>query len=110
MFVDMKLTPQLFKALSNQTRLDILRWLKDPEREFTVVSPDLVRAMLEETGGICVGEIVDQAGLSQSTVSTYLKELQSVGLLTSVRRGRWTYYKRNEKSIAELATLIGTEL
>ena len=85
MLVDMKLTPQLFKALSNQTRLDILRWLKGPEREFTVVSPDLVRAMLEETGGICVGEIVDLAGLSHSTVSTYL--IDCVDLLEGVAVG-----------------------
>jgi DNA-binding transcriptional ArsR family regulator len=32
------------------------------------------------------------------------------GLLESKRCGKWTYYRRNEKTIQELARYIGTEL
>lgn len=106
----MELSTRVFKALSNQTRLDILHWLKDPEREFTNVSCETVRFMMEERGGICVGDIVQRAGLSQSTVSTYLNDLQEAGLLLSERHGKWTYYRRNEEAIAAFGTLISAEL
>lgn len=106
----MKLNIKLFKALSNQTRLDILEWLKNPEESFKNVSCETVRFMMREKGGICVGDIVLKAGLSQSTVSTYLNEMQEVGLLISERHGKWTYYRRNEEVIQTIAKLIKEEL
>ncbi|MYY91683.1 transcriptional regulator, partial [Lactobacillus salivarius] len=33
----MEINEKLFKALANQTRLDILRWLKDPLTHIDVV-------------------------------------------------------------------------
>lgn len=42
---------EIFKALSNKTRLEILQWLKDPEASF----PAQVHAGFEV--GVCVGEI-----------------------------------------------------
>ncbi|MCZ8488782.1 helix-turn-helix domain-containing protein [Vibrio lentus] len=36
---------------------------------------------------------------SQSTVSSYLSNLQRAKLVTSKRIGSWTYYKRNDKYI-----------
>lgn len=106
----MDINVRLFKALSNQTRLDILRWLKDPEDYFTNVSCETVRFMMKEKGGICVGDIVIKTGISQSTVSSYLNELQNVGLLTSERHGKWTYYRRNEEAIQLLSKFIKEEL
>lgn len=99
-----------FKALANQTRLDILQWLKDPEKEITVVSCQTVQYELENFGGICAGDIVKKSGLAQSTISAYLKMLEEVDLLHSERHGKWTYYRRNEQSIQDLASLIKEEL
>lgn len=106
----MELNVKLFKALSNQTRLDILRWLKDPEKEITSVSCETVRYMMSEKGGICVADIVTKAGLAQSTVSKYLNELQEAGLLESERHGKWTYYRRNEESIQKIGSLMKEDL
>ncbi|MGL6104334.1 MAG: ArsR/SmtB family transcription factor [Exiguobacterium acetylicum] len=99
----------LFKALSNEVRLDILRWLKDPETHFNKPSAHLA-TNLSDKGGICVGDIQEKANLSQSTVSQYLAMLQKVGLLESERHGKWTYYRRNEEKIQELAAYLKGEL
>jgi len=99
----------LFKALSNEVRLDILRWLKDPETHFNKPTAHLA-TNLSDKGGICVGDIQEKANLSQSTISQYLAMLQKVGLLESERHGKWTYYRRNEEKIQELAAYLKGEL
>lgn len=100
---------ETFKALSNPTRLQILMWLKNPEANFPEQGghpgvPDDLK------GGVCVGSIRDKAGISQSTASQYLDVLQRCGLLLSERHGKWTYFRRNEEAIAELARFVGGEL
>ena len=82
-------------VLSNKTRYDIMRWLKTPESNFP--------AHKEVEGfndGVCVSFIKDKSGLSQSTISHYLNMLETAQLVVSTRIGKWTYYKRNEKTIA----------
>ncbi|MDT9621032.1 metalloregulator ArsR/SmtB family transcription factor [Lactobacillus mulieris] len=108
--MSMVINEKIFKALANKTRLDILKWLKNPEEEITSVSCDTVRFMMEHRGGICVMDIVTRANMTQSTVSTYLKMLLDAGLLISERHGKWTYYRRNEENIKELGKLIQKEL
>ncbi len=93
---------EIFKALSNKTRLQILQWLKEPEKSFP-----------EQTNfeaGVCVGQIQQKAGLTQSTVSEYLSLMQRTGLVIATRQGQWTYYKRNEETFAVLSKLIESEL
>ena len=53
----MEINEKLFKALANQTRLDILRWLKDPLTHIDVVTCETVQYELDHFGGICVGDI-----------------------------------------------------
>ena len=106
----MNVNARLFMALSNQTRLDILRWLKDPEKEITSVPSEEVRYMMKEKGGICVVDIAKNAGLAQSTISKYLSDLRNCGLLTSERHGKWTYYRRNDENIQKLSEYIAGKL
>ncbi|MBC6108950.1 ArsR/SmtB family transcription factor [Pedobacter fastidiosus] len=96
---------EVFKALSNKTRLQILNWLKSPATHF----PDQPNADFENVG-VCVGQIQIKSGLSQSTISEYLSILQRAELINSTRVGQWTYYKRNEEGFAELGKLINQEL
>lgn len=93
------------KALSNNTRLRILGWLKEPEKYF----PKQEAADAYEVG-VCVTHIQQKAGLSQSTVSQYLAVLQKAKLVSVTRLGQWTYYKRNENGIALLAEYIKNHL
>lgn len=86
----------ILKAISNEKRLKILQWLKEPKKNFTSSHCNV------EKDGVCVGLIEEKIGLSQSTVSQYLMLLQQAGLITTERRGQWTFCKRNEKTIKAL--------
>lgn len=85
---------EISKVLSNETRVRILKWLKEPELNFP---PHQDIDHFDD--GVCVGYIQDKAGLSQSTISTYLNSMQQAQLVIPTRHGKWTYYKRNEKII-----------
>ena len=100
---------EIFKALSNETRLRILRWLKTPEACFPPQGEHLPDT-IELKGGVCVGSIQEKAGLSQSTVSHYLDMMQRAQLLEAERHGKWTYYRRNEKTIQALTAHIAAEI
>lgn len=95
----------IFKALSNETRLQILDWLKEPEKHFPPQEGGDSKKI-----GVCVSHIQEKAGLSQSTVSQYLLMLQRAGLLEANRYGQWTYYKRNEQALNELSRYIKEQL
>lgn len=91
----------IFKALSNEARLQILKWLKNPEYYFKPQGEvDLVEV------GVCVSQITKRLNMTQSTASQYLTILQKAGLLDAKRIGKWTYYKRNEMLIQEIASFI----
>jgi DNA-binding transcriptional ArsR family regulator len=77
---------EIFKALANNSRLNILLWLKDPENNF----PGQSKYGFEH--GVCVGQI------------------QRAGLVKSTRVGQWTYYQRNEEAFASLSQLIQSEI
>lgn len=67
---------ELFKALSDETRLRIL-------------------ALLEE-GELCVCEIEASLLLTQSNASRHLNYLRRNGILASRKKAQWTYYKIND--------------
>jgi DNA-binding transcriptional ArsR family regulator len=94
----------VFKALSNKTRLQILNWLKEPQLHF----PEQMAVGFQN--GVCVGEIQKKAGLTQSTVSEYLATLQRAGFVKSTRVGQWTYYQRNESAFKALSEEIKTSI
>ncbi|MEU6354234.1 helix-turn-helix domain-containing protein [Streptomyces sp. NPDC047072] len=79
-------------------RLQVLSWLREPERHFPV-DPEMTdpRAV-----GVCVSHIQAKTGLAQSTVSTYMAVLERAGLVRSTRVGKWTHYRRDEERIAQL--------
>ena len=95
----------LSKALSNETRVHILQWLKDPECNFP---PH--RELGHFRFGVCSQYIQDKAGLSQSTISHFLNMMEKAGLVIATRHGKWTYYKRNETTIADYIRYLRKEL
>ena len=100
---------EIFKALSNETRLSIMEWLKEPEKNFPPQGGHFDN-VVDLKGGVCVGSIRDKAGVSQSTISHYLDILQKAGLLLSERHGKWTYYRRNEETLTALSEYFGHEI
>lgn len=95
---------EAFKALGNPARLQIMRWLKDPETHFAEYEATADR----ESVGVCVTHIQAKAGLAQSTVSSYMSTLERAGLVRPTRVGKWTHYRRDEEGLARLAEAIGT--
>lgn len=95
---------EVFKALGNPARLQIMQWLKDPEAHFGAYEPIADR----QTVGVCVTHIQAKAGLAQSTVSSYMSTLERAGLVRSTRIGKWTHYRRDEERLTRLARAIGT--
>lgn len=92
---------KIFKALGNDTRLNILQRLKNPKKNF---DPQIHLTIMDDfQGGVCVGSIRKAVGLSQSTISGYLLILEKAELLESRNIGQYTYYRRNEKAIKEIA-------
>jgi DNA-binding transcriptional ArsR family regulator len=82
-------------ALSNDRRLRILDWLKDPVEHFRPqVDGDLVK------DGVCGLLITEKLGISQPTLSEHMRVLVSSGLVDAKRIKQWTFYKRNERAIA----------
>lgn len=65
----------IFKALSDPTRLRILRLL------------------LRAKGALCVCELVDSLEAPQYNISKHLQELKDAGLIHSRKEGRWVYYE-----------------
>jgi DNA-binding transcriptional ArsR family regulator len=97
---------RVLRALANPVRLQLLSWLREPERHFPL---DGAIADPAEAG-VCVSHIQARAGLAQSTVSAYLAELERAGLVRSTRVGKWTHYRRDEERIAQLVATLGRVL
>ena len=94
-------TALLIKALANDNRLSVLAWLKNPESHFPPQQyGDLVK------DGVCGLFIADKLGVSQPTASEHLRLLTQAGFLKTKRIKQWTFYKRDEKRIAELRRLF----
>jgi ArsR family transcriptional regulator len=77
---------QLFHALSDETRLEILDHLKEGEQ--------------------CVCDLTDALKSAQSRLSFHLKVLKEAGLIEDRREGRWIYYSVNREALRELEELV----
>jgi ArsR family transcriptional regulator len=95
----------VFKALANKSRLKILQWMKDPQKHFGASPSGGPRGRL-----VCVGEIQEKLGLSQSTASHYLALLMQAGLIIPRREGQWTFYERNEEALKELSKFLKDDI
>ena len=90
LFVLMKQTIKVFKALSDPTRLRIL--------------------MLLLQGDLCVCELVFTLKMEQSRISHQLRVLKDADLLEDIRDGKWTIYRIPEKTKTNLRALFDTLL
>lgn len=82
----MKELLSVFKALSDETRLRILKLL--------------------ENGELCVCHIVAAVDMSQSKISFHLKILRDAGLVKDRREGKWMHYRLNESDLFKRLFLL----
>ncbi|HBL85026.1 MAG: transcriptional regulator [Clostridiales bacterium GWF2_38_85] len=71
----------IFKALSDETRLRILSSIWNDE--------------------LCVCEIEKSLNLTQSNASRHLTTLKNAGILSSSKHAQWAYYKISDEFMAE---------
>lgn len=77
----------MFKALSDETRLKIVELLLQGER--------------------CVCEITPRINRTQSTISIQLKKLERLGILAQRRDGKRIYYRIRDTRVCDLFKAIG---
>ena len=91
----------IFKALANPRRLQILDWLKDPVAHFPrQVDGDLVE------DGVCALLIADKLGNTPATLSEHMRVLSQSGLVRSRRIKQWIFYQRNEDGIGAVRAMV----
>ena len=77
---------ELFHALSDETRLQIIELLRKGER--------------------CVCELTDSLDAAQSRLSFHLRVLRDAGIVRDRKEGRWVHYELNADAFEEAETLI----
>jgi ArsR family transcriptional regulator len=80
---------ELFHALSDETRLQIIELLRKGER--------------------CVCELTDSLDAAQSRLSFHLRVLRDAGIVRDRKDGRWVYYELDPDVFEEAESLV-TEL
>lgn len=78
---------KVLKALSDETRFKIVRFLLDGEK--------------------CVCEIIPHVKKDQSTVSIHLGKLESAGILESRKDGRKVLYKLSDPRVCDIFKALG---
>jgi len=78
---------KLFKALADETRLGILKQLR-------------------EQGEVCACDFLACCELAQPTVSHHLKVLREAGLVSAERRGLWVHYTLDAGKLEALRGLL----
>ncbi|MFL5488497.1 MAG: ArsR/SmtB family transcription factor [Gemmatimonadaceae bacterium] len=77
---------ELFHALSDETRLDIIELLRKGER--------------------CVCELTDTLDAAQSRLSFHLRVLKDAGIVSDRKDGRWVHYELVPDAFEEVETLV----
>ena len=92
---------EIFKALSDPTRLRLVKLLNDCQPGVCAGGP------------LCVNALANQLGVTQSAVSQHLRILRQAGLVSGVRRGSFMHYALDpdglEKYRAALRETLGED-
>src|ERR1700690_4369728 len=78
----------IFKALSEETRLRVIKLL--------------------EEGELCVCDIVAALGMSQPKVSFHLNALKEAGIIKDRKQGRWIHYSLDDSDIFRRFLILST--
>ena len=85
---------EIFKALSDPTRLRLVKLLNE------------CRAGICNGGPLCVNALANQLGVTQSAVSQHLRILRQAGLVSGARRGSFMHYSLDLDGLKKYRTAI----
>ena len=98
---------ELFKALSDPTRLKLVKLLSD--QTLTMCQGNCAGQKF-----LCVNALAHELGVTQSAVSQHLRILRQVGLVAGERKGSFMHYALDESGIAQykaaLRQVLGSDL
>ena len=95
---------QVFKALSDPTRLRLVKLL-------SANAPGAHPGEACSGGGfLCVNALAHRLGVTQSAVSQHLRVLRQAGLVNSERRGSFVHYTLQEEGIDRYKSLLSAVL
>ena len=94
--MDTKELAKIFKALSNDNRLEIyLQILKSSEKSF------------EDDECCCfITDIINKFNIGAPTISHHLKELSNAGLIITEKKGKFLIAKVNKELIDEVCSML----
>lgn len=82
------------KALANESRLEILKLVREPKVHFGhQISADASEF------GVCINLLAEKLGLAQPTVSRHVDILKRAGFLKIRRFQKWSYCSRDEEAL-----------
>ena len=84
--IDSTRAAELFHALADPIRVDVVTMLLDGER--------------------CVCDLMADLELAQSRLSWHLKTLSDAGIIAGRREGRWNYYSLNPDVLSEARGIL----
>jgi ArsR family transcriptional regulator len=64
----------------------------------------ILRALCEQE--LCVCELCDALGVTQSTLSTHLQVIRNAGLVSARKEGKWMYYAIAPEAVRVVNTLF----
>ncbi|MFN2637508.1 MAG: ArsR/SmtB family transcription factor [Gemmatimonadaceae bacterium] len=79
---------ELFHALSDETRLEVIELLRKGER--------------------CVCELTDALDAAQSRLSFHLRVLKDAGIVRDRKDGRWVHYELDREVFEEMEALVSS--
>jgi len=95
------------KALSDPIRLEMADIMAQMRGSCCLPDPTSRGVPgLNEPHGICVCELQDRLGLSQSKVSYHLRVLREAGLIRVETRGKWAFYSLREERLRGLTHAV----
>ena len=90
---------RIFKALSNESRLEILKSLYQEGISGTMEGQELCTENCS-----CVGDIVERFQLAPSTISHHIRELAMAGLVRVERNGQFIRIFPNPEALKAIST------
>ncbi|MEM0981317.1 MAG: metalloregulator ArsR/SmtB family transcription factor [Cyanobacteria bacterium P01_H01_bin.58] len=83
------------KALANESRMEILRLLKDPATNF-----EDQKSADPASVGVCMNLIAERLNVSQPTISRHIELLKRAGFVKILRQHKWSYCSRDEECLS----------
>ena len=93
--MDTKELAKIFKALSNENRLEIyFQIVKSSEKSYDTKCECLIN------------DVISKLNIGAPTISHHLKELSNANLIFTEKRGKFLVAKVNEQLLNELSSLL----